>query len=338
LSSPGDFARTILALVGAGVDPRTFGGHDLVSALAKRRRDNGSFEGWPNSTAFAVIALRAGGAGDASQSTAWLAKVQNGDGGWGDVPGSPSTVDGTGAVLQAIPDTDAAGSGLSYLRKAQRPSGGFPLGGSGGVNSQSTAWAVQGMLAVGTDPASVRAGGKNPLEYLAARQEADGHYRYSDASDQTPIWVTGQVLTAVAGDAFPIAPAPRESQPDSPGLSIAPVPNTGSTNPLPPALGGSEPLNQPGGAVPPSTGSTPPTGGVTPSPKTPPLGSGVAPVPPPVGPEGEEAESAPTEPAASPFEANDNPSPEPWAPIGIGLGTSAVALGSVLFLGRRFSW
>ena len=38
LSSPGDYARTILALEGAGVDPRDFGGHDLVSALANRRR------------------------------------------------------------------------------------------------------------------------------------------------------------------------------------------------------------------------------------------------------------------------------------------------------------
>ena len=106
LGSRGDFARTILALEGAGLDPRSFGGANLVSALVKQRRDDGSYEGWPGSTAFAIIALRAAGAtGSLRQSTAWLAKAQNGDGGWGDTPGSPSTADVTGAAMQAMPDT-----------------------------------------------------------------------------------------------------------------------------------------------------------------------------------------------------------------------------------------
>ena len=109
LKSPGDLARTILALEGAGVDPREFGGVNLVSRLLAKRRDNGSYEGWPGSTAFAVIALRAAGAtGGLEKSLSWLHEVQNDDGGWGDVPGSPSTADGTGAVMQALsPDSKA---------------------------------------------------------------------------------------------------------------------------------------------------------------------------------------------------------------------------------------
>jgi Prenyltransferase and squalene oxidase repeat len=337
LGSPGDFARTILALQGAGVDPRSFGGEDLVSALAKQRRSNGSYEGWPGSTAFAVIALRAGGAsGGLDQSTSWLAKVQNGDGGWGDVPGSPSTADGTGAVMQAMPETSVAKHGLGYLRNTQRPSGGFPLGGSGGVNSQSTAWAVQGMLAVGTDPGSVRDEGKSPLDYLAARQDADGHYRYSPSSDQTPVWVTGQVLTAVAGDSFPVPTVARESNPDQAPADVTAGIDAG-TPVAPPAAGtGSaqdlESLGQSNlGSVPPSTG------GVSPSTK-PPATGGLVPTLPPSGPEGDEVEPAPAEPAAPRFEAGDNPGPKPLAPIGVGLATSGIALGSVLLLGRRFSW
>ena len=62
LRSPGDLARTILALSGAGVDARHFAGHDLAARLAGKRRGNGSYQGWPNSTAFAVMALRASGA------------------------------------------------------------------------------------------------------------------------------------------------------------------------------------------------------------------------------------------------------------------------------------
>ena len=81
LSSSGDFARTILALEGAGIDPRSFAGRDLVEALLKRRRSNGSYEGWPGSTAFAVIALRSAGAGGSIESSlSWLSRVQNDDG------------------------------------------------------------------------------------------------------------------------------------------------------------------------------------------------------------------------------------------------------------------
>jgi energy-coupling factor transport system substrate-specific component len=332
LSSPGDFARTILALEGAGVDPRSFAGHDLVSALAKRRRGNGSFEGWPGSTAFATIALRASGAGGIDQSISWLASVQNGDGGWGDVPGSPSTADGTGAVMQAMPSTSAARHGMGYLRRAQRPNGGFPLGGNSSVNSQSTAWAVQGMLAVGTDPGSVREGGKSALDYLAARQAADGHYSYSAASDQTPVWVTGQVLAAVAGQSFPVPVAERESE-----AASKPGNDSGATAapPTAAATGSAQELLESFGQG--GSGASPPTGGTAPSTKPP--AAGAAPIVPPAAtPEGDEAEPAQAGADAPPFEANGSSGPEPWVPLGIGLGTAGLALGSVLLLGRRFSW
>jgi hypothetical protein len=336
LSSPGDFARTILALEGAGVDPRSFAGHDLVHALVKRQRRNGSYEGWPGSTAFAVMALRAAGAQGIEQSIDWLVEVQNRDGGWGDVPGSPSTADGTGAVMQAIPHTSAANHALGYLRKHQRSNGGFPLGDSGSVNSQSTAWAVQGMLAVGADPGSVRQDGNSALDYLAARQDDDGHYRYSSSSDQTPVWVTGQVLAAVAGKAFPIEAVPRESKPpasksratDESGVGATAAPAPGETAPE----GSLELPGQAGGA-----GAAPPAGGTSPSIEPPPARAAPV-VPPTASPEGDGAESAGTPSSAPPFEASEGSGPEPLVPLGVGLGTAALALGSVLFLGRRFGW
>ena len=222
IGSPGDLARTILALEGAGVDPRNFAGHNLVSELLASQRDNGSYHGWPNSTAFAVIALRAAGISGVQKSLDWLRKVQNDDGGWGDTPGSPSTTDGTGAVMQALsPDSKAAGHGLFYLRhQAQQKGGGFPLGGNGTVNTMSTAWAIQGILAVGGDPASFRRGGASAPEYLAHNQRADGSYRYanpdqtpSEVANQTPVWVTGQVLVAAAGKFYPVAAPPRAPKP-----------------------------------------------------------------------------------------------------------------------------
>ncbi|HSK50145.1 MAG TPA: prenyltransferase/squalene oxidase repeat-containing protein [Solirubrobacterales bacterium] len=215
IKSPGGLARTILALQAAGLDPREFAGRNFVAELIDRRRGNGSWEGWPGSTAFAVVALRSAGAGGGvSKSLDWLRRVQNEDGGWGDVPGSPSTADGTGAAMQALsPDSKAVHRGIVFLRREQRVGGGFPLGGSGPTNTQSTAWAMQGILAAGGDPANYKRGGDSAYEYLSQRQEEDGSYRYSGSSDQTPVWVTGQVLVAAAGKFFPLAAPAREPKP-----------------------------------------------------------------------------------------------------------------------------
>ncbi|HEU4944031.1 MAG TPA: prenyltransferase/squalene oxidase repeat-containing protein [Solirubrobacterales bacterium] len=331
VSSPGDIARTIIALEGAGADPRSFGGRNLVSDLLTRRAANGSYVGWPGTTSFSVIALRAAGAdGGLDGTISWLAGVQNGDGGWGDVPGQPSNADVTGSVMQALPNTKVAQGGLSYLRKHQRPNGGFALGAAGGVNSQSTAWAVQGMIGVGADPATISASGSSALDYLAARQADDGHYRYSESSDQTPVWVTGQVLVAVAGDALPIAPPPREPAPTTVSPSEAALsPPAGGTSPPP----GSESVPPPAAET--GAGSS---GGV---PAAPPA-TGAIPAPPSLGgalPEGSEPEvvepapSQESEPVTASGEA-----PSPWIPIGIGVGATVLAIGLPWWLGRRYAW
>jgi energy-coupling factor transport system substrate-specific component len=329
VSSPGDLARTIIALEGAGADPRSFAGRDLVSALLKRRAENGSYVGWPGTTSFSVIALRAAGATDGLDGTlSWLNRVQNDDGGWGDVPGQPSNADVTGSVMQSLPDTKAAQAGLSYLRKHQRPNGGFALGAGGGVNAQSTAWAVQGMIAVGADPAKVSDAGNSALDYLAARQAGDGHYRYSESSDQTPVWVTGQVLVAVSGDSLPIEPPPRRPTPTTVSPSKAAPP---------PAPGGTSPPEEFESVPPTSSGVAGGGGGAT---AVPPPAAGAVPTSPPaqLGTP-EEAEATERVPATTsqPVSASGS-NPSPWAPIGVGIAATALAIGLPWWLGRRFAW
>jgi energy-coupling factor transport system substrate-specific component len=243
VQSPGDLARTILALEGAGIEPREFGGRNLVAALLAKRRPVGSYEDWPNSTAYAVVALRSAGIANVANSVEWLRENQNEDGGWGDVPGSPSNADGTGAVLQALsPSSKAAQRGVGYLRQVQQKGGGYRLGGNGALNTQSTAWAVEGLLAAGADPAQFKRGGKSAYEYLEDNQAGDGHYRYSSKSDQTPVWVTGQVLVAASEKHLPLEAAPRTPQPKktptptptpAPEPFPLPEPDTGGAAPTP---------------------------------------------------------------------------------------------------------
>jgi hypothetical protein len=208
----------ILSLAGAGVSPYGFGGENLVAKLRAKEAPDGSFAN-ENLTAFAVFALRAASVSQSQlgESAAWLVRAQNRDGGWGATGTSRSDSDTTGAVLQALAAAGRRGPvtarGIRFLRGVQRGDGGFPNLPGGPSNSQSTAWAVQGIIAAGGDPDSVAEDGRTPLDYLAARQAANGHYRFSESSDQTPVWVTAQALPAVARRAFPLGRVPRATEP-----------------------------------------------------------------------------------------------------------------------------
>ncbi len=192
ISSTGDLERTILALHGAGVSPRSFGGRDLVSQLHHRRRPDGSYGGQVNLTAFGLLAMRASGkpVHDLRRSRGWLQDARNNDGGWGFQPGVASDPDSTGAALQGLAAAGAGRKalrkGVHYLNRDQKHDGGWPLAGSGPSNSQSTAWAVQGLIAAGENPMATRAGGHSGLDYLAARRAGNGHYRYSRVERPDP--------------------------------------------------------------------------------------------------------------------------------------------------------
>jgi hypothetical protein len=210
-----DLSLTVLALEGAGVSSRSFGGRDLVAELRTKRRGDGSFQGWSNPTAYGILALRSAGirGSELGRSAAWLRRVQNDDGGWASVRGGPSEPDSTASALQALAAAPGGGGqiadGARWLRRAQRGDGGFALTGGSASNSQSTAWAIQGLVAAGTNPAGVRSGGRSPLDYLAARQASDGHYAYAAGNSQTPVWVTAQALTGATRTPFPIPRVPR---------------------------------------------------------------------------------------------------------------------------------
>ena len=218
LRSVGDLERTVLALTGAGLDPRRFAGTDLVAELRSRRDGDGSVDGQVNLTAFYALAMRAAGADPRSlrRPARWLRRAQRPDGGWGIQPDAPSEADSTGAALQGLVAAGSRGAatarGADWLRKAQRGGGGWALGSSGVVNSQSTAWAVQGLVAAGGGDRAVARG----VAYMERLRAPDGHYRYSSSSDQTPIWVTAQALVAVERRAFPIPAVARTSSGSGP--------------------------------------------------------------------------------------------------------------------------
>jgi prenyltransferase beta subunit len=217
LHGAGDLERTILALHACGVSVRSLPGGDPVSRLLGFRSADGSFGHLSNLTSFAIFALRSAGYPPRSSvvrgAARWLARQQNVDGGFGfGQRGGSSDVDDTAAAVQALVQARAGSGGAlaragRFLIRAQNRDGGYPQQPGGESNSQSTAWAVQGLIALGRDVSTVtRAGSRSPVGYLQSLLAPDGSVRYSRTGAQTPVWVTAQALTALAGKPLPIAP------------------------------------------------------------------------------------------------------------------------------------
>jgi energy-coupling factor transport system substrate-specific component len=235
LEDAGELERTIIALRGAGLDPRRLGARDLVAELLAQRRSNGSFGGQVNWTAFGVLALRAAGrsahAPPVRSGARFIARSQNRDGGFSFAASGGSDVDDTGAALQALAaagrrGSRASGRALAYLRRRQNADGGFGQLAHSRSNAQSTAWAIQGLVAAGRDPDRFQVkGGRSALAYLRSLQEGNGNFRYSRTSSQTPVWVTAQALAAVRRKPLPLAPVKRVRKAREPARrSVRPAP------------------------------------------------------------------------------------------------------------------
>jgi energy-coupling factor transport system substrate-specific component len=229
LGDVGEAERTVILLHAAGVSARSFAGRNLVSQLTRAQKPDGSWEDLVDRTAYGILALRAAGTSSGVRSAVlWLERQQNSDGGFGFGPkGGSSDVDDTGSVLQALAAAGKGGSkavkpAISYMRRSQNPDGGFGQRKDDPSNAQSTAWAVQGLVAAGRNPDSLKRNGHTPTSYLVSLQTANGMVRYSRTSAQSPVWVTGEALVAFSRRSLPIAPVPRKA-PKKAASAPAPV-------------------------------------------------------------------------------------------------------------------
>jgi len=198
-SDSGSLERTILALCAAGVRP-----HALLAELGNRIRRDGSVSGQTNLTAFAVLALRAAGMHPPARTIAWLTHQQDGDGGFNfDTGGQRTTsdVDDSGAVLEALAGTgqrQVINRVIRFLDRNQNPDGGFPSAPGGPSNAQSTAFAAQGLIAVGAPRPGYA------LAYLRSLTISDGSIDYARSDSLTPVWVTAQAEMALASRPLPL--------------------------------------------------------------------------------------------------------------------------------------
>jgi hypothetical protein len=191
LGSATDVALVALAEEALGNRNQT-----LLARLAVR--PNGQIGETLNSTYWAVLAL--GTAPKATVRFILAHQARTGGFAWG-AGGKPDSND-TAAALEALHVLHVRGTPVTravrFLRTFENRDGGFELTDGRGSDAQSTAWAIQGFVAAGVKPP------RAAFAYLARLKRPDGSYRYSARYVTTPVWVTSQVLAALAKKPFPL--------------------------------------------------------------------------------------------------------------------------------------
>jgi hypothetical protein len=156
-----------------------------------------------NATIWTVLALSQAGEPAPPTLVRALLAAQRPSGGWSWLTGGAPDTNDTAAAIQALRSAGVRGRpidrGVAFLRRHQNRDGGFELTAGRGSDTQSTAWAIQGLLAAGRSP------GRAAFGYLARMRRPNGSYRYNARYVTTPLWVTSQVLPALARKPFPLA-------------------------------------------------------------------------------------------------------------------------------------
>jgi hypothetical protein len=225
----GPTGKAIVALLAAGLNPRSVGGFDLVDELqglmvtsgadAGRFSDDSAFGDYSNpiGQAFDVIALKRATGGVPEAAVRFLLTAQCADGGFADAyPASAasctSNADTTGLALQALVAAGvgdaasdascAAATALAWLHGHAATNGSFASGAvdptaKAAANVNSTAYAALGLSAA-------KASTSSQIAYLAGVQNSDGGLPIVPGSKDTSsnLLATAQALNALTGSTF----------------------------------------------------------------------------------------------------------------------------------------
>ncbi|MGQ9517369.1 MAG: prenyltransferase/squalene oxidase repeat-containing protein [Anaerolineae bacterium] len=187
--------KAAIAAVAAGRSARSFGGFDLVHIIQGDYNPLSGryYETWLYRHNLAVLGLVAAGDPVPEGARQTLLGDQHTSGGWGWAFGSRNPdVDSTGFTMYTLvavgepADSPALARAAVFLRDIQFSDGSFPAISTNTTgNSNSTALALQGLLAAGMDPwrtpyARLSATGAiiTPLDALLAFQEDSGAFVY----------------------------------------------------------------------------------------------------------------------------------------------------------------
>jgi hypothetical protein len=212
---PDAAGKLLMAVVAAGEDPQNFGDVNLIDQVnGYYSATLGAFSDPTNTwhQSLAVLGLVAAGEPVSStaivSATATLRGLQQVNGGWGyNATWNLVTVDNTALAMQALVaagepvSSTAIVSATAYLKATQDAKAGW-----GSANA--TAFAIQGLLAIGEDVSAPvwRKAGRTPFAALGDYQKPDGPFIFGVADSE---FATRQAVPALVGQSFPLALATR---------------------------------------------------------------------------------------------------------------------------------
>lgn len=214
-----DYATYILALTAVGKDPRAFGTEDYVASLKNKVVGGQIGEATLISDdMFGLLALRSAGVPATddliASEVAYLKSHQLADGGWDfAMDAKASTVDLTAMGIMALRSANVSASDAvltkasAFLLAAQNSDGGFPMIKGDASNTESTAWALSAIYALGDNPQFWAPAEATPVDYLNGRLQSAGWAAF----DQTATAITGRTgvttayaAVALAGKFYPV--------------------------------------------------------------------------------------------------------------------------------------
>jgi hypothetical protein len=242
-SSVTEFEQAALNAYAAGIDPaRVSKTQNLIAQIASQYQTaNPGYYGSPSvfgGTVFGLLALAATKTTKGverlpavllEKSIAVLRANQHTDGGWTyeKAEGSatklaaPAEPDETGAAIAAlcsagVPNTDPSiVKATSYLKSDLVASTGAfetPFG----ANTDSNAWAVQGLNACGIDPQGsefTSSDGKTPIDFLISQQLTSGGFVYEAGEGEANEYSSQDAVRALAGAGFTARPPKPKGAP-----------------------------------------------------------------------------------------------------------------------------
>ena len=190
-----DYERHAMALMALGLNPYDTNGENYITDIISKF-DGSQFgdKSADNDDIFALIVLQNAGYAQTDKmindDINFVLNKQNTDGSWDE------NADLTGAGMEALTVFNQNNQikntlikAEQYLKQNQKNDGGWQ-------NVSSTAWAMEGISALGENPAGWTNNGNTPLDSLAVNQDTDGGIKDADLNNK--IWETSYTLTAMS--------------------------------------------------------------------------------------------------------------------------------------------
>jgi hypothetical protein len=245
-ASVSTFEVAALSAYAAGIDPaRVSATQNLIAQIVARRATGSTGyygeQGFFNETVFALLALAdAKTRGNVlrvpqallEQSVSVVRGNQHTDGGWTftraegskEALEAPGEAEMTGAAMAAlcgagVPSSDpaiVAAKGFLVADLKAEPSGNGAFATEFGPNTDTNAWAVQGLNACGIPAQGAEfttSSGKTPVDFLISEQLAGGGFRIEPAESSPNLYSSQDAVRALAGAGFTAAPPAAKEAP-----------------------------------------------------------------------------------------------------------------------------